>query len=59
MRAVYIGPGYVKNKGPVDVYSDDERTDRLHCLTKRDEWIYLNRNRVVFTKGPQSNAKEK
>lgn len=48
-RGPYVGPGYVRGKGPVDVYST-EKPDRMDCLTRRDEWISVNRNRVIFKK---------
>lgn len=51
----YIGPGYIKGKGPVDVYASTRSTGWVHALTKRDEWLFINRKRVVFTKRKGSN----
>ena len=59
MRGAFIGHGYVQGKGPVEVFADLDKTTRLHCLTRRDEWIYINRNRVVFTKQPTHPEKVK
>lgn len=59
MRGAFIGHGYVKNKGPVEIFQDLDTTQRVHCLTNRDEWIFINRNRVVFTKNPAHQKKEK
>lgn len=46
----FIGHGLVKGKGVVEVFST-AKPNVFVCLTKRDEQIVVNRNRVVFTRG--------
>lgn len=58
VRGEFIGNGYVKGKGPVKVFADLDKTTFLHCLTKRSEWIFVNRNRVIFTKEKSQNDKK-
>lgn len=57
-RGVLIGRGYVKNKGQVEVYQDLDKTTFLHCLTKRGEWIFVNRNRVRITERANNGSQE-
>lgn len=57
IQGPFIGHGYVKGKGPVQVFATD-KPNRLDCLTERDEYIRVNRERVIFTKGKKdSDAK--
>jgi hypothetical protein len=49
MQGEYVGEGYVKNKGPVEVY-DTGKPNTYDCITRKDEVIRVNRDRVKLNR---------